>query len=94
MKARRAIDVKCFTDIPNVGPRVAEDFATLGLHTPADLIGKDAYVLYTDLCKRTKIRHDPCLLDVFMAVVDFMNGASAQHWWYYTAERKKQYPAM
>jgi hypothetical protein len=92
MKARTAKAATTFTDIPNVGPRVARDFVTLGFTKPADLVGKDAFVLYTDLCKKTKTRHDPCLLDVFLAVVDFMDGAPAEHWWHYTSERKRKYP--
>lgn len=92
MKARTAKEAKKFTDIPNVGPRVARDFVTLGYSTPAELRGKDPFVLYTKLCTKTKVRHDPCLLDTFMAATDFMNGGMARDWWYYTPKRKKLYP--
>lgn len=91
MKARTWKDAQKFTDIPNVGPRVARDFVTLGYKVPKDLKGKDPYVLYTKLCKKTKTRHDPCLLDTFMAVTDFMDGAMAKDWWRYTSARKKKY---
>jgi alkaline phosphatase len=30
------------------------------------------------------------VLDTFMAIVDFMNGKSAQPWWKYTAQRKRE----
>ncbi|MCL4152334.1 UNVERIFIED_CONTAM: hypothetical protein GTU68_040309 [Idotea baltica] len=35
--------------------------------------------------------HDPCVLDVLIAAVDYMNGNPPQKWWAYTAERKKKY---
>lgn len=92
MKARDASSVKKFTDIPNVGPRIASDFLTLGIKTPQGLKGNNALKLYTDLCKKTGVRHDPCVLDTFTAAVEFMNGAPATPWWFYTPERKKQYP--
>lgn len=92
MKARTAGQVRKFTDIPNVGPRIARDFATLGMKQPTDLCNRDAFAMYAALCQKTKTRHDPCVLDTFMAVVDFMNGGTARAWWEYTAARKKQYP--
>jgi hypothetical protein len=91
MKAHRAEGVNKFTDIPNVGPRVAGDFKQLGIKSPKELKKKDAYKMYVDLGKK-KGRQDPCMLDTFMAVVDFMNGAPATPWHYYTSERKRQYP--
>jgi hypothetical protein len=92
MKAHHHDGVRKFTDIPNVGPRIARDFATLGIKTPAGLKGKDGFTLYKKLCTLTGVRHDPCVLDTFMAVTDFMNGAPAKPWWFYTPERKKLYP--
>jgi hypothetical protein len=36
-------------------------------------------------------RHDPCVLDTFMAATDFMGGAEPRPWWAYTAQRKTQF---
>lgn len=94
MKARKASEAKKFTDIPNVGPRVARDLVTLGYKTPSDLEGKNPFELYTRLCIKTKVRHDPCVLDTFMAVTDFMDGGIARDWWYYTQKRKQKYPKV
>ena len=88
-KATCASEVRRFTDIPNVGPATAGDFETLGLRSPTDLALCDAYALYHRLCAVTGVRHDPCVIDVFLAVIDFMNGAPARPWWHYTAERKR-----
>ena len=91
-KAKRAAEVKKFTDIPNIGPATVKDFAVLGIRSPQELSRANAYDLYETLCKKTRMRHDPCVLDTFMAAVDFMSGAPARPWYAYTAKRKKQYP--
>jgi hypothetical protein len=64
----------------------------LNINAPGDLKAKDPHALYIKLNKKTGKRYDPCILDVFMAAVDFMNGAPPRPWWYYTKERKKRYP--
>lgn len=87
-KARHASEVGRFTDIPNVGPATAGDFERLGLRSPEELAGSDAFALYDRLCEVTGTRHDPCMIDVFMAAVDFMRGAPARPWWHYTPQRK------
>jgi hypothetical protein len=94
MKAKNAKEVVKFTDIPNIGPAMVEDFKLLGLKSPADLKGNDPLLLYKKLCKKTASRHDPCVLDTFMAAVDFMNGARAKPWWDYTPQRKKKFPSI
>ena len=80
-------------DIPNVGPAVAADLRQLGITTPAELPGRDPYRLYDDLCRITGHRHDPCVLDTFIAVVRYMEGAPKRPWWKYTAERKRNMAA-
>jgi hypothetical protein len=79
-----------FEDIPNVGPATAGDFRLLGIKSPADLRGRDAYALYEKLCRKTGVRQDPCVIDVFLAAVRFMEGRPAKPWWTYTAERKRE----
>ena len=81
--------VQKFTDIPNVGPRMADDFKILGMKTPADLKNQDALKMYRKIEKITGHKHDPCVLDTYMAVIDFANGAEARPWWHYTSRRKK-----
>lgn len=75
-------------DLPNIGPAMARDLRLLGIQTPADLIGADACELYERLCHLTGMRHDPCVLDVFLSVVRFMAGDPAQPWWAYSEARK------
>lgn len=75
-------------DLPNVGPAVARDLLAVGVQVPEDLLGKDPYQLFAELQRRTGARHDPCVLDVFISAVRFMEGEPARPWWKYTAERK------
>ena len=76
-------------EIPNVGLAVAADLRQLGIAQPADLPGRDPYQIYDGLCRITGQRHDPCLLDTFIAAVRFMEGEPKKPWCKYTAERKK-----
>ena len=92
VKAKSFKEVEKFQDIPNVGPAMERDFAMLGLNKPADLIHKTPFALYTRMCKISGVRQDPCVLDTYIAVIDFMNGAPAKPWYFYTKSRKKDYP--
>lgn len=75
--------------LPNVGPAIAADFRLLGVDRPQELIGRDPYALYDELCRVTGQRHDPCVLDTFIAAVQFMGGEPARPWWAHTTERKR-----
>lgn len=78
-----------FQDIPNVGKAIEKDFVLLGFNEPKELIGKDPYQMYRELCNITGSRQDPCVLDVFISAVRYMEGGPAKKWWEFTAERKK-----
>ncbi len=86
-------DIARLEDIPNVGPAVAADLRQLGITSPGELSGRDPYALYDDLCRLTGQRHDPCLLDTFIAAVRFMAGEPKKPWWKYTAQRKRELAA-
>ncbi|MGD9021003.1 MAG: helix-hairpin-helix domain-containing protein [Lysobacterales bacterium] len=75
--------------LPNVGPAIARDLQRIGIRHPVELIGRDPFQMYDDLCTATGVRQDPCVLDTFMSVVHFMEGGEALPWWSFTAERKK-----
>lgn len=76
------------TDLPNVGPACARDMRLLGIHQPSQLVGRCPFQMYEMLCKQTALRHDPCVIDVFMSVTRFMAGEEARPWWSFTQERK------
>ncbi|HYW51923.1 MAG TPA: helix-hairpin-helix domain-containing protein, partial [Gemmatimonadaceae bacterium] len=75
--------------LPNVGKATAGDLRLLGIDVPQQLVGRDPYALYDELCRITNQRHDPCVMDVLIAVVRFMEGGPAVPWWTFTPERKR-----
>lgn len=74
--------------IPNVGPATARDLQKLEITRLDDLHGRDPDQLYDELCARDGVRHDPCVRDVFAAVVAIANGEPARPWWAFTPARK------
>ena len=78
-------------DIPNVGPAMERDLVALGIWEPAGLIGRDPYQMYRELCGITHKRQDPCVIDVFISAVRYMEGGPAKKWWEFTEERKKYF---
>lgn len=84
-------NLRKLTDLPNIGPACAADLRLLGIHAPGDLIGRSPFTLYQQLCAKTGVRHDPCVIDVFMSITSFMNGDEPREWWAFTSERKKLY---
>src|SRR3954465_12578132 len=75
------------TDMPNIGPKVAAKLRRLGIESMEDLRGNDGEALFERLCAMDGRRHDPCLLDTFVAAVDFADGGPARPWWEYSRER-------
>jgi Pathogenicity locus len=87
-KAQHAAQAKVLTDIPNIGKSIAQDLQGLGIHTPADVAAMDPLQMYEALRTPMGQRHDPCVLDTFLAAKDFMSGGPAQPWWNFTVQRK------
>ena len=87
-KAQNASEARVLTDIPKIGVSLAADLRSVGIHTPADVKRMDALGAYEALRDPMGKRHDPCVLDTFMAAKKFMNGGPRQPWWDFTAERK------
>lgn len=93
-KVQHASEVQHWEQIPNVGKAMARDFERLGLRRPQDLAQQNAWDLYQQMCVVSGQRQDPCVLDTYLAVIDFMRGGAVRTWWSYTAERKMQYPKL
>lgn len=87
-KALNAEQVRVLTDIPNIGKSMAEDLRGLGIRTPELVRTMDPLAAYEQLRDPMGKRHDPCVLDTFLAAHDFMNGGPARPWWDFTARRK------
>lgn len=83
--------VQKLTDLPNIGISLAEDLRLIGITSPIQLQGKNPLELYAMLCEKSGTRQDPCVLDVFMSITDFMNASEPKVWWDYTQKRKASY---
>ncbi len=75
--------------LPNIGVKMAIHLKIASIKSPQSLIGKDAFELYNDLCKKTNKNFDPCVIDVFMSAIDFMEGGESKTWWKFTSRRKE-----
>jgi hypothetical protein len=90
-KAGNAAECAVLEQIPNIGRALAADLRLIGVATPADLADFEPLALYQALCQHSGQRQDPCVLDSFMAAVDFMRGASPTPWWHFTEARKHDF---
>ena len=61
----------------------------IGIDHPKKLIGKEPCKLYESLCERSGKRHDPCVIDVFISVIHFIEGGDPLPWWSFTDVRKR-----
>ncbi|MGQ0646584.1 MAG: helix-hairpin-helix domain-containing protein [Gemmatimonadaceae bacterium] len=89
MPPKRARAVSHLEDLPNVGKATAADLRAIHLTSPSQLVGQDPYRLYERMNRVLGARQDPCMCDVLISVVRYMEGAPARPWWHYTAERKR-----
>ena len=82
--------VSRLVELPNIGKAMAADLQLVGIDHPNKLIGKEPFELYETLCNKSGKRHDPCVIDVFMSVIHFMEGGAPLPWWSFTDERKSR----
>ena len=74
--------------LPNIGKAMANKLQLIGIDNPRKLIGKEPFELYEALCIKSGKRLDPCVIDIFMSVIHFMEGGEPLPWWSFTDERK------
>lgn len=87
--SKRPRDIARLDEIPNVGKATIADLRQLNIEKPSELLGQDPYRLYKELCRITGRQHDPCVIDIFIAAIRFMEGCPAKAWWNFTEERKR-----
>ena len=90
-KAQSAADCERLEQLPNIGASLAADLRSIGITSPRELATRDAMLLYQALCELSGKRQDPCVLDTFLAITDFMRGAPPAPWWTYTPIRKQRF---
>lgn len=76
--------------LPNIGKPTAAGLRSIGVCHPAKLIGMDAFAMYEALCAKKGKRQDPCVIDVYMSAVHFMEGGDPLPWWAFTLKRKER----
>ena len=83
---------KKLTTLRSIGKAAEKDFEVLGINWVDELVGKDGLSLYNELCQKTGVRHDPCVLDVFRCAVAQAENPELpleqKDWWYWSAMRK------
>lgn len=94
MKAQTYNQANQLEDIPNIGKSIAKRLQRIGIDSPSALRGADPFDLYTRSCADAGKREDPCLLDTYIAAVNFMNGGASTPWWAFTAQRKIDFPNL
>lgn len=72
----------------NVGKAVLKDLQLLGISSIATLKDQNALELYKRLQDITKTRQDPCVLDVFAAIIHEAKTGEKIPWWHFSNVRK------
>jgi hypothetical protein len=90
MKNSNRETISQLVELPNIGKAMANALLSIGIDHPKKLIGKDPFDLFEELCTRRGRRSDPCVIDVFMSVIHFMEGGEPLPWWSFTDQRKKR----
>lgn len=74
----------------NVGKATYKDLQLLGITTVDQLAQCDPDDLYTRLQELTGVKQDPCVWDVFAAIVHEARTGEKQPWWHWTVIRKNK----
>lgn len=80
--------MKELKDLRNVGKATLQDLSLLGIKSVDDLAHQDATHLFHELERKTQHRQDPCVWDVFAAIIHEANTGEATNWWDWTEKRK------
>ena len=80
--------MKKLIDLKNVGKATLKDLSILGINTVEELALKDPTFLFKELERRTQKRQDPCVWDVFAAIIHEAATGESSNWWDWTKQRK------
>ncbi len=76
--------------LKNVGKATYQDLKLLGINSIKELAKCDPDELYMRIQTITGTKHDPCVWDVFAAIIHEARTGEKQPWWHWTAIRKKR----
>ena len=74
----------------NVGPATLKDLELLGIKSISQLKKQMPDDLYERLQKITKTKQDPCVLDVFAAIIHEAKTGKKLPWWHWSKIRKNK----
>lgn len=80
--------MKKLSDLKNVGKATLADLTLLNIHTVEELAKQDPTALFHELEKYTHTRQDPCVWDVFAAIIHEAATGEPVSWWKWTSQRK------
>lgn len=75
--------------LKNVGKATLKDLVLLDIATIEQLAQADATELYERIQKITGYKHDPCVWDVFAAIIHEARTGEKISWWEFSEIRKK-----
>lgn len=78
------------SDLMNVGKATLQDLYLLNIKTIEQLALADPDDLYTKIETITEKHHDPCVWDVFAAIIHEARTGQKTRWWEWTAVRKQK----
>lgn len=81
-------NAKNLSDLKNVGKATLGDLTLLEIYSVKALALQDPTFLFEELERRTQQRQDPCVWDVFAAIIHEANTGEPTNWWDWTAKRK------
>lgn len=80
--------MKQLSDLKNVGKATLKDLHILDIHTVEELSNKNPTALFHELERLTHAKQDPCVWDVFAAIIHEASGGEPTAWWKWTNQRK------
>ena len=80
--------MRSLSDLKNVGKATLADLTLLGIDSVEKLACQDATCLFHELERRTNHRQDPCVWDVFAAIIHEASTGESTNWWAWTSKRK------
>ncbi len=78
------------SSLRNVGPATLADFVLLEIKSVEHLSACDPDILFAELQKRSGVRQDPCVWDVFAATIHQARTGEPKNWWHFTPIRKER----
>lgn len=88
MNSKGKIPPQKLQNLKNVGKATLTDLHLLGIYSVKDLAEQDPTDLFYQMEKISGQRQDPCVWDVFAAIIHEAQTGEKTDWWAWTKQRK------